>query len=482
MSPVVDLRTRVGSVALRAPVLTASGTAGHGAELAGVMDLAALGAVVVKSVSARPWPGSSAPRVHPTPAGMLNAVGLQGPGVAAWREEHLPGLVACGATVVASIWGRTVDEFAQAARLLAGAPGVVAVEVNISCPNVEDRSRMFAHSAAATAEAVAAAAEAGLPRWAKLSPNVPDLVEIAGAALGAGAEALVLVNTVLGMAVDPAARAYRLGSGPAGGGLSGPAIRAVAVRAVHDCRAAFPEAGIVGVGGVCRGEHAAELLVAGADAVEVGTATFADPRAPAVVLRQLRRWCRRHGVGAVRDLVAAVHHTPAAGTGGRGTPAPGAAGGTRPPDGAEGASGSGAAGDDLATSDVTDRYRAAGVPPLAAVPPDVVHRLRALMDAMGRQVAWQDEQVTELRQAIAALAAAVGPRAGDGEGLGPTGRQPGGAWSGRPPGGATARPASADPGPGVAGDRSAGADPGSGVAGDRLGVADRGPEGHRGAG
>jgi dihydroorotate dehydrogenase (NAD+) catalytic subunit len=184
---------------------------------------------------------------------------------------------------------------------------VVAVEVNVSCPNVEDRRRMFAHSPESTRAVMAATEGCGVPRWAKLSPNVPDIVEIAGAALEGGAEALVLVNTALGMAIDPESRTYVLGSGPAGGGLSGPAIRPIAVRAVHDCRAVYPEVGIVGVGGITRGVDAAELLVAGADAVEVGTATFRDPRAPAKVLQSLTRWCSRHGVGSVTELVGAVH-------------------------------------------------------------------------------------------------------------------------------------------------------------------------------
>ena len=303
----MDLSTTVGTVVLPNPVLTASGTAGHGSELAAYVDLAALGAVVVKSLSADPWPGNEPPRVHQTPAGMLNSVGLQGPGLPDWLSDELPALDMRGARVVASIWGRRVEDFARAAELLRGAPAVVAVEVNVSCPNVEDRSRMFAHSASATAEAIDAASACGVPRWAKLSPNVADLAEIAGAALGAGAEGLVLVNTVLGMAVDPVRRTYRLGSGARGGGLSGPAIRPVAVRAVHDCRAAFPQAGIVGAGGVGRGVDAAEMLVAGADAVEVGTATFLDPRAPARVLGELTRWCRRHRVADVRSLVGAVH-------------------------------------------------------------------------------------------------------------------------------------------------------------------------------
>jgi dihydroorotate dehydrogenase (NAD+) catalytic subunit len=303
----VDLRTSVGSVHLPNPVLTASGTAGHGAELAAYVDLASLGAVVVKSLSAEPWAGNAPPRVHETPAGMLNSVGLQGPGVAAWIEEELPALADRGARVVASIWGRRVEDFGRAARMLAGAVGVVAVEVNVSCPNLDDRSRMFAHSPRATADAVAASAACGLPLWVKLSPNVADLTDIAGAAVAAGAEALVLVNTLLAMAIDPLRRTYRLGSGPGGGGLSGPAIRPVAVRAVHDCRAAFPLVGIVGVGGVTRGVDAVEMLMAGADAVEVGTATFREPRAPAQVLAGLSRWCRWHDVDRVRSLVAAVH-------------------------------------------------------------------------------------------------------------------------------------------------------------------------------
>jgi dihydroorotate dehydrogenase (NAD+) catalytic subunit len=305
---VPDLTTRVGSVRLPNPVLTASGTSGHGAELAPYLDLSALGAVVVKSLSPGPWPGNPAPRVHEAGAGMLNSVGLAGPGVEAWLEEDLPALVETGARVVASIWGRTVDEFGKAAAMLAGAPPeVVAVEVNVSCPNVEDRDRMFAHSASATEEALAATAACRRPRWAKLSPNAPDLVAIADAAVRGGAEAVTLVNTLFGMAVDPATRRYRLGSGPRGGGLSGAAVHPVAVRAVHDVAAARPGLPVVGVGGVATAEDAAELLVVGASAVQVGTATFADPRAPAKVLASLRRWCQDHDVAHVADLVAAVH-------------------------------------------------------------------------------------------------------------------------------------------------------------------------------
>lgn len=301
-----DSSTAVGSVKLRAPVMTASGTAGHGAEFANYLDPAALGAVVVKSMKAEPWAGNPAPRVHPTPAGMINSVGLQGNGVPHWLEHDLPALLATGATVVASIWGSSVDDYARAAAALADAPdGVVAVEVNVSCPNLEDRGSMFAHSRAATAEVVEAAAAVGRPRWAKLSPNAADLPEIAEAAHGAGAEAVVLTNTLLGMVIDVEARRPVLGARK--GGLSGAAMHPVAVRAVYDVHEALPDLPIVGVGGTSSGTDVVEFLLAGASAVEVGTATFADPRAPRRILAEFENWCDRHGVGAVAELIGGAH-------------------------------------------------------------------------------------------------------------------------------------------------------------------------------
>jgi len=307
-SPGVDTSTSIGSVSLPHPILTASGTAGHGIELASYFDLATIGAVVVKSLSAEPWAGNPAPRLHATDAGMLNSVGLQNPGVEAWIDEELAALLATGTRVVASIWGLTVAAYEKAAELLADAPaGVVAVEVNLSCPNLEGGRHMFAHSASATADVIEATSGCRRPRWAKLSAEVPSITEIAGAAMGAGAESLTLVNTVRGLAIDPETRRPRLGAGS--GGLSGPALRPVAVRAVHECRQAFATAGIVGVGGVSAGTHAVELLVAGADAVEVGTATFADPRATKRVGDELTRWCAAHGVARVVDLVGTVRTT-----------------------------------------------------------------------------------------------------------------------------------------------------------------------------
>lgn len=293
-------------MALPNPVMTASGTSGHADELGRYVDLGALGAVVVKSLAPFAWAGNAAPRVHETAAGMINSVGLQGAGVEAWLEAELPPLAATGARVVASIWGRTIEDYAQAAAMLADAPSaVVAVEVNVSCPNLHDRSRMFAHSPDSTREVLAATAACGRPRWAKLSPNVTDLVEIAAAAQAGGAEAVTLINTVMGMAIDPETRRPRLGGG--GGGLSGPAIHPVAVRAVHDVHAALPDLPVVGVGGVARGVDAVELMLAGASAVQVGTASFADPRASRQVLEGIELWCRQHGVAAVGELTGGAH-------------------------------------------------------------------------------------------------------------------------------------------------------------------------------
>jgi dihydroorotate dehydrogenase (NAD+) catalytic subunit len=271
---------------LKNPVMTASGTAGYGTELAASFDLAELGAVVVKSLAAFEWAGNPAPRLHPTAAGLLNSVGLQGPGLPYWMSDVLPDLLGAGATVVASIWGRTVEEYRAAAGLIAAAPsGVVAVEINLSCPNLHS-ARIFAHDPALSAEVVSSvAAAAGRPVWAKLSPNTDRVVDVAIAAKHAGAEAVTCVNTLLGLAYDAETRAPALGGGT--GGLSGPAIHPVAVRIVHDVASALPGFPVIGVGGVATAWDATEFLLAGAVAVQVGTATFHDPRAPIKILHAL---------------------------------------------------------------------------------------------------------------------------------------------------------------------------------------------------
>jgi dihydroorotate dehydrogenase (NAD+) catalytic subunit len=265
----------LGSVVLPNPVMTASGTAGHADELGRYVDLSALGAVVVKSLLPEPWPGNPPPRVHAADGGMFNRVGLQGPGIEAWIEHDLPRLRRAGARVVVSIWGRSVEEYAKGAAMLAGTD-VIAVEVNLSCPNTHAGRALFAHDARATEEVMDATSAAGVPRWAKLSPNTEHLVDVADAARRGGAEAVTLINTVFAM-VDGQP-----------GGLSGPAIHPVAVRAVHDVHEAHPDLPIIGVGGVRDARTARELLDAGASAIQVGTATFADPRTVTKVLEGLR--------------------------------------------------------------------------------------------------------------------------------------------------------------------------------------------------
>jgi dihydroorotate dehydrogenase (NAD+) catalytic subunit len=297
------METVIGSVRLPGPVMTASGTAGYGDELAPFMELSELGAVVTKSLAPYEWPGNPAPRVHPTPQGMMNAVGLQGPGIEYWLANVLPDLLATGASVVASIWGRSLDDYRRAAEMLAAAPSaVVAVEVNLSCPNLEGRGSIFAHDVELSADVIAATAACDRPRWAKLSANTDRIIDVASAVRDSGAEAVTCINTLLGLAYDPDTLRPVLGAG--GGGLSGRAIHPVAVRAVHDVHAALPDLPIIGVGGVASGWDAAEMLLAGASAVQVGTATFADPAAPMEVQRELVAWAHERGIARTTDVAA----------------------------------------------------------------------------------------------------------------------------------------------------------------------------------
>lgn len=304
----MDLSVRLGPLELANPIVAASGTFGHGDEVARVCDPSELGAVTAKSQAIFTWEGNPAPRLHPTAAGMLNSVGLQGRGIDDWIAVDLPGLQAMGARVIASVWGRSIDDYRDAATKLRDVD-VIAVEVNLSCPNVEQSSEMFAHDQGATEAAIAAVVGSGVgrPVFAKLSPNVTDIVAIARAAQRGGAAGVTLVNTVLGLAVDSRRRRPVLGR--AIGGLSGAAIKPIALRAVAEVQSALPDLPIIGTGGVSTGEDAVEMLLAGASAVGVGTATFADPRAPVTILHQLRRWCERNRVAAVRELVGALEMT-----------------------------------------------------------------------------------------------------------------------------------------------------------------------------
>lgn len=301
----VDLEVRIGDLALPSPVIAASGTFGHADEIARLCDPARLGAVTTKSQAPFSWPGNPAPRLHPAAAGMVNAVGLQGPGIERWLAEDLPPLVARGARVIASVWGLTTDDFVRAAAGVASASGVVAVEVNLSCPNLA-HGELIAHDPEATATTVRAVVDAVgvVPVFAKLSPNATDVVAVARAAVDAGATALTCVNTVRAFLVDARTRAPALGAG--NGGLSGAAIKPIALRVVHDVARALPGVPIIGTGGVMTGEDAIEMLLAGATAVGVGTATFLDPRATLRITDELVDWCARHGVTRVRDLTGAL--------------------------------------------------------------------------------------------------------------------------------------------------------------------------------
>ena len=298
------LATSVGNVNLKNPVMLASGTAGHGTELSSVTDLSGVGALVVKSLSAYEWEGNSAPRLHETPKGMINSIGLQGPGLSYWMEHILPQLIDKEITVVLSIWGRTIEDYAAAADLCSDLPTAVkAVELNISCPNVEDRGKMFSHTPASTYEVVQATSQIKTPRWAKLSPNVTNLVEIANAAKEAGADGVTLINTVMGMVIDIDERRPLLGAG--GGGLSGPAIRPVAIRSVFDVYSAMPDFPIVGVGGVASAKDVVEFLMAGASAVQIGSANFANPRVSSKIIADLAQWCKANdfeSIGAIKGL------------------------------------------------------------------------------------------------------------------------------------------------------------------------------------
>jgi dihydroorotate dehydrogenase (NAD+) catalytic subunit len=305
MTGAQPMSVTIGSVVLPNPVMTASGTAGHGDELHPYVDLSTLGAHVVKSLASFEWAGNPAPRLQPAGTGMINAVGLQGKGVAHWRRHDLPRLAATGGRVVVSIWGRSLDDFAEAARQLDGVGSpVVAVEINLSCPNLEGRRGIFAHDPELSAAVVDAVARCGLPRWAKLSANTDRVVEVAAAVSEAGAEAITLINTLLGLQLDAATGSPSLGAG--GGGYSGAPIHPVAVRTVFDVHAALPNVALIGVGGVSTGWHAAELMLAGASAVQVGTAHFVDPRAAATVRDQLATLLRDRGHTA-RSVVGLAH-------------------------------------------------------------------------------------------------------------------------------------------------------------------------------
>jgi dihydroorotate dehydrogenase (NAD+) catalytic subunit len=301
----VDLSVSLAGAHMANPITTASGCFASGQEIDRFFDIAELGAIVCKSITLEPREGLMTPRMHETPSGMLNAIGLQNPGVDAWIEQDLPWLQDKGVPVIVSIAGKTVDEFRIVAEKLRGLANIAALEVNLSCPNVAHRGLVFACQPGPS-EAVIKAVRAvtDVPIFGKLTPDVTDIAEIARAVMDAGADGLSLINTTLGMAVDPETGRPRIRNTV--GGMSGPAVRPIAVRAIHQVHQARPEAPIIGMGGVRTVEDVVEMVRVGATAVAIGTATFADPMATQRLVRELRSWLAARGFASIAELRGTV--------------------------------------------------------------------------------------------------------------------------------------------------------------------------------
>ncbi len=304
----VDMATSLGSTGFEAPVFTASGCAAAGRELDTFFDITALGGIVTKSIMIEPRSGRPTPRMAETPSGMLNSIGLQGPGIESFIEHDLAWLRERGVRTVVSIAGGSVEEYGTLANRLRHEPGVDAIEVNISCPNVENRGLVFAcdpRAAAAAVLTVRRNTNSTVPVFAKLSPDVTDIVDIAGAVVRAGADGLSMINTTLGVVIDT--DTLRPALGGITGGLSGPAIRPMAVRAVWQVHAALPEVPILGMGGIRTGLDALQFILAGACAVSVGTVVFNDPAAPLRVQDELRVALAERGFSSVSEAVGYAH-------------------------------------------------------------------------------------------------------------------------------------------------------------------------------
>jgi dihydroorotate dehydrogenase (NAD+) catalytic subunit len=305
----IDLSTTLAGAWFPNPVFTASGCAAAGQELGQFFDVAKLGAMVTKSIMVEPRSGRATPRMAETPSGMLNSIGLQGPGIETFLQRDLPWLAERGARTVVSIAGSSVEEYVKLASKLRGRAGLTMLEVNISCPNVEDRGQVFACNPATAAAVVSAVKRAsGVPVFAKLSPDVTSIVDIAQAVVEAGADGLSMINTLLGIAIDT--KTMRPVLAGVTGGLSGPAIRPIAVRCGWQVHAALPDVPIIGMGGIRTGTDALEFLLAGASAVSVGTAVFGDPNAPVRIVDELRTALADRGITSLADVVGRAHRPP----------------------------------------------------------------------------------------------------------------------------------------------------------------------------
>lgn len=299
-----DLSVNVAGIAMRNPIMTASGTFGYGAEFAPYMDLRSIGAMVTKGLSLQPRAGNPTPRIVETPAGMLNAIGLQNVGIDAFIAEKVPFLRTVDTPCIANFFGNTVEEYAEMARRLDAVPEVVALEMNISCPNVKAGGILFGSDPARAAGVVGACrAATRKPLIVKLSPNVTDVVGMAVACVDAGADALSLINTLVGMAIDVNTRRPVLAN--VTGGLSGPAIKPVALRMVWQVARAV-KVPLIGIGGIMSATDVVEFLLAGATAVQVGTASFVTPGIAQQIAQDLERWMQDKGVADVRSLIGGL--------------------------------------------------------------------------------------------------------------------------------------------------------------------------------
>jgi len=302
----MDLSVDVGGIRLKNPLIAASGTFGYGVEYEGILDLAILGGLVSKGLYLEPRDGCPTPRIVETPSGLLNAIGLQGVGVRHFVTDVLPRLAAYDTAVLVNVCGDTVDEYAEVSRILDQAPGVAGLEINISCPNVKKGGMAFGSDPRMTHEVVAAVRRVTrLPVIPKLSPNVTDITTFARAAAEAGADALSCINTLLGLAIDVETRRPRLGFGT--GGLSGPAIRPVAVRMTWQVARAVTIP-VLGIGGITSAEDALEFLIAGARAVQVGTANFVDPGVYGRILAGIEDYMQRHRIASLGSLVGSLEY------------------------------------------------------------------------------------------------------------------------------------------------------------------------------
>lgn len=305
MSGAVDMKTRVGALSLKNPVIAASGTFGYGLEYDGYLDISAMGGLVLKGLSLEPREGNPPPRIAETSCGMLNAIGLANVGLEVFLREKLPRLAGQDTAVIANLYAETGEEFAELAARLDGAPGIAALELNVSCPNVKAGGMAFGQDPAAIARVTRLVrAATDLPLWVKLTPNTGDVVAAAQAAAEAGADALCLINTLLAMAIDARTRRPKLAN--VMGGLSGPAIKPVGLRMVYQVTRALPQMPVVGMGGIASGIDAAEYLLAGAHAVQVGTANFSDPAACQRIAAELESFCAEQGLARVSTLTGAL--------------------------------------------------------------------------------------------------------------------------------------------------------------------------------